>query len=104
MRRLLGAILAFVVLTGSARAADQWSMSVVKDLTSETMPQYVYIQQKEMPSYCQGYFIFQSANPDTVKAVYAMLLASQLSGRMVNILTDSAAPCVAKAVHGLVMQ
>ena len=50
----------------------------VQDVTAETMPGYVAFKLSSMPQYCQppyNYLAFWG-DPDTVKAVYAMLMAA----------------------------
>jgi hypothetical protein len=69
------------------------------------MPNYVAFKLSWMPPNCQPpsrYFAFgQPYPPDTVKAVYAMLMAAVLSGKMVWVTYDNFNQCQVTQVHGV---
>jgi len=78
----------------------------VQDVTAENMPGYVTFRLSEMPPACQppfNYLTFwsETGNPDTVKAVYAMLLAAVLSGKAVWVAYDDSNQCHVTQVHGV---
>jgi hypothetical protein len=81
------------------------SYGMVQDVTAENMPNYVAFKLSSMPSYCQPqngqYFSFGNGNPDTVKAVYAMVMAAVLSGKSVWVLYGNSNQCNALQVHGV---
>jgi hypothetical protein len=75
----------------------------VQDVTAETMPGYVAFKLSSMPQYCQppyNYLAFWG-DPDTVKAVYAMLMAAVVSGKAVWVWYDDSNQCHVTAVHGV---
>lgn len=99
----LAVIVVFLAAPLSAHAAVNWAQGVVADLTAEMVPQQVVFRlNQQMPSTCSGgYFYFGSSSPDAVKAVYAILLASNITGKNVSVEWDSSNPCAAIAVHGM---
>jgi hypothetical protein len=88
--------IAFPGLASAGSVAAQ-----VLDVTAENMPNYVAFKLSWMPAECQPpnyYFAFWSSNPETVKAVYAMLLAAVLSGKSVWVVCSG---CQVSQVHGV---
>ena len=102
MRLKLVATLLGIALSSSALAVND-TYGPVTDLWAEYMPTTVYFKVSPMPSACgsQNYFWFTSDNTDTTKAVFAMVMASSLSGKKVWIQYDPSNPCRAIMVHGL---
>jgi hypothetical protein len=85
--------------------ADSWGQYMVLDVTTENMPSYVTFQLASQPGGCQPssshYMTFASSNPDTVKAVYAMLMAAVLTGKAVWVNYVWNNQCQVTAVHGV---
>jgi hypothetical protein len=99
--KLIAAILGIAV-PGTAFAGSV--SATVLDVTAEHMPNYVAFKLSWMPPGCQppyAYFAFASSNPDTVKAVYAMIMAAVLSGKSVWVTYDNWNQCVVSQVHGV---
>ena len=84
--------------------AGSWQATVL-DVTAETMPNYVAFKLSSQPPGCQptynNYMSFASSNPDTVKAVYAMVMAAVLTGKAVWVLYNDSSQCQTYAVHGV---
>ncbi len=99
--KLVAAVLAFVIPSMASAGAVY---GVVQDVVAETMPNYVAFKLSSMPAGCQppyAYFAFSSTNPDTVKAVYAMVMAAVLGGKNVWVAYDDYNQCRVTQVHGV---
>jgi hypothetical protein len=100
--KLLATILGLSV-PGLAFATGVGVIGTVQDVTAENMPSYVAFSHSGQPWNCQppySYFEFDgNGNPDTVKAVYAMLIAAVVSGKSVWVYYDDSNPCHVTQVH-----
>lgn len=75
--------------------ADTFSASVT-DVVAEHVPDYVVFQLSGSP--CPGYFVYDSPDPQTNRAVYVMLLEAVVNGGSVSVEHDA---CFAKSVRGV---
>lgn len=87
-------LLASTAYVGKASAsAPQGSTGTVTKIDVSYMPATIVFRLSTGDTYCPAGkdLSYSAANPDTVKAVYALLLAAQLSGRLLNAMywTDS---------------
>lgn len=101
MKFKLAALVLGIVFVAAPRTALAYSApGPVQDIWTENMPGTVtFVLSYGMPSGC-GSVYFTSSTPDTVKAVYAMLMASVLAGRNVWVQYYGSS-CQAQMVHGL---
>ena len=97
--KLMTAVCCVAAFSPALAAYDTWGQ--VQDVTAEGMPNYVWFKIAGMPSGCTGFFSYASENPESVQAVYAMLLESTLSEGSVWVQYDPNSVCRATAVHGI---
>jgi hypothetical protein len=99
-RALLTVLLIVVFASGPAKAADWFVDAHVVVVVADNLPSAVPFQIDLAGGSCAAFtfLVYNAANPDQAKGLFAMLLAAKLSGRTARFYGNNAG-CVVTNVH-----